>query len=368
MNNTASSFNRKGETMSFIEKFKGLSPKGKIYFACAIVWIIIIIVTLSVLGAQESQEKQGAIDHVLGYIIDREEYKWYYEYDGNVYIAIDKVKNTSAFKKGLADGIDRITSEGDLYDICSVIKKLEALECYNSDIREQFKDSINTILQNKSDEYTDTLQTIISFLGSTEFYYDYRTFVNKESILAYMSTKRQNAFSSNSPNEIIDYANTVDSLFLYDEFKTIVSVQELLPYDEFTSFIKNNFKQTINVNDQGGYYDSLHEEYKGYYGTDSGGDTISHRYIFYGDFMIHHYEKKRYRPTGEAWEDELLEKYDESSVKLLYKGKTIGTISDEFESAIKDGQVYVFDDGKYVNIFIIHDKHIITKSGIDIYY
>ena len=103
------------------------------------------------------------------------------------------------------------------------------------------------------------------------------------------------------------------------------SMENVLPYKETEEFLKRNLNPTICVDGAGGYYDDLKysKEYSSYYHTNNNKTSFSGSSSFFGDFLIRNSSTRYYRPTGEAWEETLMSKYDTSSQTLYYKGEEI---------------------------------------------
>ena len=70
--------------------------------------------------------------------------------------------------------------------------------------------------------------------------------------------------------------------------------------------------------------------------------TVTERYTGVGDFAIHYYDEDSYLPTGEHWEKELMESYDESRNELVYKDIAVMDYKDGFLDSWWDGAKYAY--------------------------
>ena len=165
-----------------------------------------------------------------------------------------------------------------------------------------------------------------------------------------------------------DWASVMDYLSKVQRNGKELPLQSILPYEELKAWVEGQGGITpITENGLGGYYDDKQDQYKNDTELDETLTTKSWSYEFFGDFMMRAYSKKNYRPTGEAWEEQLLSKYDYSSVTFYYKDQVI-SLDKTWVELRGQGKTTLVDNGEeLVACLVTPDQIYIASGGLFIY-
>ena len=98
-------------------------------------------------------------------------------------------------------------------------------------------------------------------------------------------------------------------------------LEKILPQQELTAYLQENFTEAVIQKGAGGHYDGLINTTKQY--TNELLYEITESHAYWGDFHLDTYDSKAYRPTGERWEDEQMKAYDEFTQKLYYRDQLL---------------------------------------------
>lgn len=140
-------------------------------------------------------------------------------------------------------------------------------------------------------------------------------------------------------------------------------LESILPYEELKSWVEaQGGIEPVTENGMGGYYDDKQEQYQNDTQVDETLTTKSWSYEFFGDFMMRAYSKKNYRPTGEAWEEQLLSKYDYSSVGYYYKDEVI-KLGEAWIKLHSQGKTILVDNGDGLVACLVTPKQIWIADG-----
>lgn len=109
------------------------------------------------------------------------------------------------------------------------------------------------------------------------------------------------------------------------------TMEDLVAETALVALLEDRGEGVIFQNGQGGYYDTQEKEKNAYYSNELL-DQIEERHTYYGDLYTFQYDKMRHRPTGEDWEDELMQKYDEHDFTAYHKGQPldVGALKEDF--------------------------------------
>ncbi len=337
-------------------------PMTKSAKAAIIVSASIVLLVLVGMVAIYIDSFNKDVDIMLDYVINDNEY-WDSSY--SELAAIERIDKVKDFEEGLLEGVRRLEAEGNMAELCRVADRLEWLKYHKDSIKEQLHLSIQNILKNDSENITRNLSYIAETLDvdEFEFYNDASVYINRDVVTGVLTDQKKAAFASTDPMEFFNFIAKIDTLFWDPRVSELISEADILPYEEVADHIRKNCTLTVTDNGKGGYYDAKREEYVGSFRVDETLTTHQQYYGFYGDFMIGGSIVRQFRPTGEAWEEELLSKYDKSTVNYYYKD--VEVFGDEkFPYELQSGEVYVREDGDSYHVFIIQENAILARSGI----
>ena len=188
----------------------------------------------------------------------------------------------------------------------------------------------------RSDISAEELASFVQTLSKNNYH--------KESIKTAFIEKADDILAKNKT----DTKKYLESISKFSEYNDnyYYMLEDIISEEELISYISENCEKAIFKNNANGYYDSVTKKQSTSY-TTSTYDSVKDEHIYLGDFYINKYELKRYRPTGESWEDEVLSKYDEGHVNFYYKNKQLflGGFPEKFSSYVVGAKaVYIKDD------------------------
>lgn len=271
-----------------------------------------------------------------------------------------------AFKKTILKKIDEMEASNNLGKLCYASAYLDSWGYKNAKVRSAFKQSILNVLQKDKNNYVANVATICSRLEPNSFsfkgvyYNDAFDYVDTASFVSNSSEICKAVLEANDVDAFIQYAEDITDISKCMNFST----NDIFPYEETVDFLKRNCYSAIYKDGVGGYYDNLKAEYSNRGSTDKNGNSSATSYEFFGDFLRSNYTKRYSRPTGEAWEESLLSKYDINGIELYFKNKKVSW-GHEYDSLFNnndllgiyeyEGTFFIVLDGNYKKIVSFYD-------------
>ncbi len=305
-----------------------------------LILIVLVLVVAAVGALFLYSSRQDTIDFMVRKYMEANAEK----YDPSDYAwseAYPKVRGSKDLEKALLEAFEANESINmeQLADTCRVMEYtgLQS-EAIKEHLDEQLSTYIALCLTKGNIDYL--VESVTCFSGLS-FYSDDKVLLSDEMIIDGVSSQRTAAYASENAQTIMEFAWKVEQIL---GIKPSLNPEDLLPRDEFVDYFKSRGFVPIYQNGLGGYYDGK-ESNTEYYKDDTQASVYkSHDY--FGDFMASGYSKTAYRPTGEDWEDELLNKYDEESSNLYYRDKKISNSYHEFVNAMaaNPDEVYMWDN------------------------
>lgn len=190
----------------------------------------------------------------------------------------------------------------------------------------------------------EELASFVQTLSKNEYH--------KESIKTAFIEKADDILEENK-TDIKKYLESISKFSQYNDNYYYV-LGDIISEEELISYINNNCEKVIFKNECNGYYDSVTKKEDVSY-TTSTYDSVKESHSYFGDFYIYEYHLRRYRPTGESWEEELLSGYDENQVDFYYKNQQLylGEFSEKFPSYVAGAKA----------VYINNDVVIVQKNG-----
>lgn len=260
---------------------------------------------------------------------------WYDEYLA--------VKDSTRFEKKLIEAMGEMVAPSEEgkspnYEyLCRTLALLDTMQWHNENAKafalEALSDAKQTYLKDENYGLT-TLLRVLSMLNEATYYPGGEDVLTKEDLQNYTAAAKEEMLLSRDYDALEDYVQKISKIV---EECSFVDTEDFVSSEEIMAIVTRGTEAAFYENDKGGYYDGQHKN--GSSTKDSLEATIRHSYTYYGDFMISYYSKTAYRPTGEAWENELLSKYDSSSTTLYYKGEEISCSIDALRKVLGGGSL-----------------------------
>lgn len=173
---------------------------------------------------------------------------------------------------------------------------------------------------------------------------------------------KEEAFAAGDWESVMTYLSKVQ---MYSER---LPLQTLMPYEELKSWVESwGGIEPITENGVGGYYDDKQDQYQDDLQIDETLTQKSWNYEFFGDIMMKAYTKENYRPTGEAWEEQLLSKYDFKSVGFYYKEEVIELDGDWIQLHSQGKTTLAEIDGEMQAFLVTPNEIWIGEKGLFTY-
>ena len=272
-----------------------------------------------------------------------------------------------AFKKEILKKIDEMEANNNISELCRASAYLDSWGYKNAKVKSAFKQSILNVLQKDKNNYVANVATICSHLAEPNifffrgvYYNDAFDYVDTASFVSNSSEICKSVLEANDVDAFIQYAEDITDISKRMNFST----NDIFPYEETVDFLKRNCYSAIYKDGVGGYYDNLKAEYSNRGSTDKNGNSSATSYEFFGDFLRSNYTKRYSRPTGEAWEESLLSKYDINGIELYFKNKKVSW-GHEYDSIFNnndllgiyeyEGTFFIVLDGNYKKIVSFYD-------------
>jgi len=342
-----------------VKKFFGRLWKIVLIILIATAWLFFGLYQCAAHLPETKQSAERAVKFII-----------YNDNGGDRHFKLDDVYKkgylSPEFNKGIKRGVEELAAQNNVQQLCTVVKHLEALGHKNEDIKDLIKTSIQNGLKNDTSRYAQNAVCVLRGLSeeNVSYYDNYSVYLNAADMKRSLVSQKTALLGKKDVVSVIQFLVNLSDLVSDQRGAKLIKTSDVLTRDEIGEYCQRYMRKTITQNDRGGYYDSRQDGYESNTETaENGGYTIHVAYEFYGDFMAVSSNKTMYRPTGADWEEEMLSKYDESSVNYYYKEQSVNLSWRYVPRAFYSSTIYVHREYEALYMIAVFEDSVVGIQG-----